>query len=174
MNHFFHLDRKRRNGYLLIIIGIAAVFGLRISVAQQRNSEADPVPLQTSINAVMVNLVDHAAHFIWDASYAASLSGRDWQQVQQHAIQIVASGTVISIPGTGVADAGWTMSPAWSEWSQKMTDAGLAALEAVEDTDQSALEKAGGDLVDACEGCHAVFKPEVPTEGILHIPHYDE
>ena len=94
--------------------------------------------------------------------------------IEQHAIQLVASGTLMSLPGTGVADRGWVVSRAWQEWSQELTDGALAALAAVEDTDQGDLEEAGGLLVETCEGCHAVFKPESPTEGIMHIPHFDE
>ena len=33
-----------------------------------------------------------------------------------------------------------------------------------------ALVKANGQLVESCEQCHKAFKPNLPTEGILH-PH---
>jgi len=174
MKYISQVGKRTRILSLAAIGSAITLFGVSLSMAQQSDEAGPYVPLQTSINAVMVNLVDHASHFIWDASYAANLSGRDWQEVEQHAIQVVASGTVMSVPGTGIADRGWAMSPAWQEWSQKLTDAGLAALEAAEDTDQGALEEAGSDLVDSCQGCHDVFKPEAPTEGLLHIPHYDE
>jgi hypothetical protein len=29
---------------------------------------------------------------------------------------------------------------------------------------------ANGRIVDACEGCHKQFKPELPSEGVVH-PH---
>jgi len=123
---------------------------------------------------MMVALVDHAAHEIWEAGSAEMLTGRDWQTVEQHAIQLIASGTLMSLGGTGAADAGWVMAPAWQEWSQRMTDGALAALAAVDDADQDALNDAGGTIIDACQGCHEVFKPDVPTEGIMHIPHYED
>jgi hypothetical protein len=31
-----------------------------------------------------------------------------------------------------------------------------------------ALVAANGQLVDACEGCHKEFKPQLPSEGIVH------
>jgi len=65
------------------------------------------------------------------------------------------------------------MAPAWQEWSRIMTEAALAALAAVQITDQRALNDAGGEIVDACEGCHQAFKPDIPTEGLTHIPHYE-
>lgn len=146
--------------------------GWRISLAQSDDPEF--IPVATSINAMMVALVDHAAHEIWEAGSAQTLTGRDWQAVEQHAIQLIATGTLVSLGGTGVADQGWVMAPAWQEWTQRMTDGAIAALAAVEDSDQDALNDAGGMIVESCAGCHEVFKPESPTEGIMHIPHYED
>jgi len=160
--------------FTVTLSSLAILLGARLGVAQQAGSDAPFIRLQTSINALMVDLVDHAAHEIWDASYAEDLSEQDWQVVEQHAIQLIASGTLISLPGTGVADRGWTLAPAWQRWAQQLTDGALAAEAAVESADQDALEQAGGAIVATCEGCHAEFKPDVPTEGIGHVPHYDE
>jgi hypothetical protein len=165
---------KLRLMALAVVSAVTILFGLSLGQAQQTLEGEKYVSLQTSINALMVDLVDHAAHFLWDASYESKLSGSDWQQIEQHAIQLVASGTLISLPGSGPADRGWVMSPAWQEWSQKLTDGGLAALAAAKNVDQKALERAGDAIVQVCEGCHDVFKPETPTEGIMHIPHYTE
>lgn len=54
-----------------------------------------------------------------------------------------------------------------------MTEAASASRTAIQNIDQAALRDAGQMLVDACEGCHRAFKPELPTEGITHVPHYD-
>ena len=151
---------------------LIAIAGWRVSQAQ--SDDADYVPVATSINALMVALVDHSAHEIWEAGSAQTLTGRDWQTVEQHAIQLIAAGTLVSLGGTGVADQGWVVAPAWQDWTQQMTDGALAALAAVEDHDQSALNDAGGVIVDSCEGCHEAFKPDSPTEGIMHIPHYED
>lgn len=158
------------------ILGLALA-GSLIAIAGWRVSQAqsdDHLPVATSINALMVALVDHAAHEIWEAGSAQTLTGRDWQTVEQHAIQLIGSGTLVSLGGTGIADAGWVMAPAWQEWTRTMTDGALAALAAVEDHDQDALNDAGGMIVESCEGCHEVFKPDTPTEGIMHIPHYED
>jgi len=142
------------------------------SVAQP--GDADLVPLKTSINALMVALVDHAAHEIWEAASAETLTGRDWQTVEQHALQLVASGTLISVAGTGRQDRSWVANPAWQDWARKLTDGGLAALAAVEKSDERALHAAGEGIVDTCFGCHEMFKPDAPTEGLLHVPHYED
>jgi hypothetical protein len=155
---------------LALALGLIAVFAARLGAAQ--SDEADFIPLEMSINALMVALVDHAAHEIWEAGSRSRLSGSDWQDVEQHARQLIASGTLISLGGTGRQDKQWVATPAWQQWARELTDGGLAALAAVEKTDQEALHAAGEDIVDTCVGCHDMFKPELPTEGIKHVPHY--
>ena len=163
---------------LLPLLGLALAaslvifFGPRPSLAQQVD-EQDYIPVPTSINALMVALVDHSAHKIWEAGAAETMTRRDWQVAEQHAIQLVASGTLVSLGGTGVADKSWVKAPAWQEWSRSMTDAALAALTAVQNVDQDALNGAGRRIIEACEGCHQAFKPDLPTEGLFHVPHYE-
>lgn len=154
------------------IVGLALMLGLPASLAQDSDNGAPVVPLSTSINALMVALVDHSAHAIWDAGTDAPLNGRDWQILEQHTIQLIGSGTLVSLGGTGRADKGWVSQPSWQVWTKQMTDGALAALDAVKNKDSDALDVAGFTLVESCEGCHKEFKPEVPTEGILHVPHY--
>jgi hypothetical protein len=158
-----------------IVLAAAAVlaFGLTPGVAQQ-SGDADFVAPKTSINALMVALVDHAAHEIWEAASATTLTGRDWQTVEQHAIQLVASGTLVSLGGTGREDTNWAMNPAWQEWAQALSEGGLAALAASRNADQQALKAAGEHIIDACFGCHDMFKPDAPTEGLMHVPHYED
>ena len=139
----------------------------------QQVDDKEYIPLATSINALMVALVDHSAHELWDAGSADDLTLLDWEIAEQNAIQLIASGTLLSLGGTGIADPGWVASPEWQEWSQDLTDASLAARAAIQAYDQTALSNAGDRLIDACNGCHQSFKPEIPTEGLVHIPHFD-
>lgn len=157
----------------IVAAGLIAVSGSTLTLAQQ-SDDPDFVPLATSVNALMVALVDHAAHEIWEAASAVTLTGRDWQTVEQHATQLVAAGTLVSIGGTGREDRNWAMTDDWQAWSRALSEGGLAALAAVEDTDQRALQAAGELIIDACFGCHDRFKPDAPTEGLMHVPHYQE
>jgi hypothetical protein len=157
----------------LSVAGVSAlsVIGWRESAAQQ-GAQPPFLPLSIGINALMVTMVDDVAHNIWEAGNKAnSLTGREWLDVNEHAYQLQAAATLISLGGTGQADRGWVISPAWQEWSAKLRDAGVAVKRAVDAISQMALRSAGDALVDVCEGCHKQFKPNLPTEGILHIPH---
>lgn len=133
---------------------------------------APPVPLSASINAVMVGLVDHASHSIWDAAVPekAPKDDKAWEEVGHHAIQLVAAGSVIAMPGTGKSDAAWVKNLEWQQYAKELVDSGNAALEATRNKDTKALSDAGDKLVMTCEGCHEAYKGELPTEGILH-PH---
>jgi hypothetical protein len=166
--------QSRTVGSLAFVLATAWV-GIGVSrLGSAQSDDTDPVALKTSINALMVALVDHAAHEIWEAASAERLTGRDWQVVEQHALQLVASGSLISLVGTGPQDAAWVTTPAWRDWARELTDGGLATLDAVQKSDQRALRAAGQAIVETCFGCHDMFKPEAPTEGLLHVPHYED
>jgi cytochrome c556 len=86
-------------------------------------------------------------------------------------MQLAAAGTLITLGGTGQADAGWEQKPDWNTHARKLTDTAMRAVNAAHSKNLDALKKANGDLVDVCEGCHKEYKPELPSEGIVH-PHY--
>jgi len=157
--------------FFLSLAALLILSGACMAEATEENEP--PLPLPVSINALMVALVDWSAHEIWDAGYADTLTDRDWLLVRQHAIKLASSGTLLSIGGTGKADKVWVTAPAWQEYTRELTKRALDALAAVEVEDQAALRKAGDGMLGTCLGCHDTFKPETPTEGIRHVPHYD-
>lgn len=130
-----------------------------------------PVPTpRTSVNALMVTMIDNSGHVLWDTEKAnfKPRDEADWLELEDHATQLVAASTLIQLGGTGQADNGWIRQVGWTENAGLMGDAGLAALAAAKSRNLDALVKANGTLVDSCEGCHKAFKPELPTEGIVH------
>ena len=85
---------------------------------------------EVSINAVMVALVDHAGHQLWNVEIEgkAPKTDADWENVQEHAVQIAAAGPAITVGGTGPSDAIWVKSSSWQGHAQRMSDAGVAAM----------------------------------------------
>ena len=141
------------------------------AVEQAASTTAKP---DVSINEVMVALVDHAGHNLWDVEQEgkAPKTDAEWKTVWEHAVQIAAAGPAITVGGTGPSDALWVKSPSWYTHAQRMSDAGVAARNAATSKDFDALLKANGQLVDSCEACHKEFKPALPTEGVVHThPH---
>lgn len=123
---------------------------------------------EVSINAVMVALVDHAGHELWEAEVKAPATDAAWQNIEEHAVQIAAAGPAITVGGTGPSDAVWVKSPSWQAHAQRMSDAGVSAMKAAQNKDLAALVTANGRLLDSCLACHKEFKPDLPTEGIVH------
>ena len=131
---------------------------------------APPLRSPVSINAEMVTIVDHAGHQLWEAERPGNSPKTDaaWANLEEHATQLAAAGALVSLAGTGTNDIVWTDSAGWRKWSRALSDAGLAALKASQDKNMDALVAANGRIVEACEGCHKQFKPELPSEGIVH------
>jgi Cytochrome C' len=128
-----------------------------------------------SINALMVTWIDNSGHVLWNVEREgrAPKNDADWLEIQEHATQLAAAGTLIQLGGTGQADAGWVKSPIWKTHAQGMTDAAVQAIDAAKSKNLEALVKANGKLVEACEGCHKEFKPDLPSEGIKHHPPHE-
>jgi hypothetical protein len=146
--------------------------------APQTQSAGSPsfgIEPRISINAVMVGLVDHAAHHIWDLGRegAAPESDKDWMEVEHHAIQLAAGASWIATGGAGEPDAGWVRQLPWKDYAARVNEGAVTALEAARARKLEDVLAAGDRIIEACEGCHAEFKPDLPTEGIVH-PHIYE
>lgn len=138
--------------------------------AQQVSPQAPQVPPVLSVNELMVDWIDDAGHTLWNVEQPgrAPKTDAEWQELEHHAAQLAASGSLIALGGTGQADPGWAQSPDWTKYSREMTVAGLAARDAARSKNLEALVKANGQLVGVCESCHKTFKPDLPTQGISH------
>ena len=155
---------------MLLGVSVFLFYGCNSGAPQQAPAATPGVKPAVSINAVMVALVDHAGHVVWNAEQEgrAPKTDAEWQELEHHAIQLMASGPLIALGGTGQADPGWAQSPDWQKYSQELTNAGLVILNATRSKNLESLVKANGQLVEVCENCHKEFKPDLPTEGIVH------
>lgn len=116
-----------------------------------------------SINEIMVLLIDHNSHAIWDVASDAPDNDDDWHLLEHSALALAASGNLVNIAGTGPNDAHWITESAWQAYSQAMANAGYAALAAVRAKNLEALLAAGDDLLNSCLACHRQYKPELPS-----------
>jgi hypothetical protein len=172
-----------KKNFIQLIIGLFAIlFGLIAlsMILAKKVQAAEPVadatvlPNPVSINALMVTLIDHSAHYIWDyGSMEREVTPEEWRTVEYYAIQLAGAGSLITIGGSGPLDATWVKSPEWLSYSKTMSDAAMLALDASKAQDKAKLLEVGDKLIASCEGCHEAFKPEVPTEGFSHQPDYD-
>ena len=168
----------RRFGAVALCAGLAAV-SLTSCNAAEKTATSTPSPTFTpavSINALMVTWVDNASHVLWDVERDgnAPKDEADWIDLEDHATQLAAAGSLIQLGGTGQADGGWIRQVGWQTRAEALTKAALAELAAAKSRNLETLVKANGDLVDACQNCHKDFKPELPSEGIVHHPSRSE
>jgi hypothetical protein len=137
-------------------------------------SVTEPLPVPVSINALMVTMIDHSAHHVWDhQALERELSDEEWRIVEYFSIQLAGAGSLITLGGSGPADAGWAADEQWRTFSQAMSSAALIAMDAAKTKNKDLLASAGDALITSCQGCHDAFKPALPTEGIMHMPDYD-
>jgi len=176
----FNLGSVCRRAWLSIVV--LAVFGCSsgqqpapaAQAAAPAPAAASAVTPHLSINAVMVTMVDNSGHVLWDAEKAKfkPRNTADWPELEDHATQLVAASTLIQIGGTGPSDKVWAQDPKWRADAEKMGEAALAANAAAKQKNLEALVAANSALVESCESCHKAFKPDLPTEGIVHqTPH---
>jgi len=129
--------------------------------------ELPAVPRNTSMDSVMVGLVNEAAHGLWALGRAGMTppeSETDWATVEDYAIRLIASGDYITYGSTGEADANWTERTGWQVYSQDLSDAGMMALDAAIRRDAAGVLAAGDNLVTVCESCHQEYRLAPPFD----------
>jgi len=138
-------------------------FGMLVTLAGMTALAQQGFQSPVSINEVMVLLIDHNSHAIWDVASDAPDNDDDWHLLEHSALALAASGNLTNIGGTGPNDADWVTEAEWQSYSQAMANAGIMALEAVRAKNVEALLAAGDDLLNSCLACHRRYKPELPN-----------
>ena len=154
---------------LVLCVGILTLGTLNVAYSQQSGGMKLPV----SLNAAMVALTDKSAEPFWTGAQNNPTTQQDWDELEYYATQLAISGVVITIPGTGPSDSMWVNQVAWQNLSKQLTDISMKGLTAVRAKDRDAIKEVGNNLVDVCESCHRLYKPDIPTQGIImHSEYY--
>jgi hypothetical protein len=161
---------------LLTLSGCTATTTAPVAEAQPEFKGVVP------INDIMVSIVDHNSHMIWNVGDPKKTpkTDQDWHYLEHAATALAASGNMILIPGPPADDKKWVADPEWKKYAQDLSNAGLKAVLAVDHRNLEELNAAGDQLVMTCEGCHAKFKPALPahvakpSEQPEHYPGLDE
>jgi cytochrome c556 len=137
---------------------------------------AAPITAPLSINELMVMIVDVPGERLWDVEKAGHKPATDeqWYHLESHAVELIGAGTLIRLGGTGPKDADWVKDPAWQASAEQMIAAAQHARTAAKAKNFDDLVTANGEIVDACEACHKVFKPDIPTGRLFLHPSYQE
>lgn len=178
-------SRAVRRGAGIGALGTLLLAGGGVALAQHAAGAA-PAPkapqavhrgvthLPVSINALMVALTDRSAEPFWDAAQKMPQTQQQWDFLRYYATDIALAGVLITYPGTGQHDAGWVSSPDWQQRARHLTAVGMEALSAVEARNEAHIKAAGNELVRVCNDCHMIYKPEIPSQGIImHSQYYN-
>jgi hypothetical protein len=139
--------------------------------SEEATASAGLQSLPISINASMVGITDQSADFIWAVGNGdLPKDDHDWDQVRGAVYDMILTGQIIKIPGTGEFDAQWAANSDWQGYADELTQIGQDALPLAEakSEDVPAWRAIGDRLVENCLACHELFKPEIPSQGILH------
>jgi hypothetical protein len=166
----------RKTAVAAVIAGVLMSACSAPTTPPNPETAAPPTPpapalrLSTSYNELMVTWIDNASHVLWDVEKPgfAPTNEAAWSELEAHAIQVAAAGTLSQLPGLGPNDAVWSGQDGWKANAQLMSEAANEALAAAKARQLPAVVEANGKLVLACVGCHKQFKPQLPSEGITH------
>jgi hypothetical protein len=148
----------------LFFVSAVVASGCRGDEPPPASSAAAYQPV-VSLNEIMVNIVDPHSHEIWDAvgdPGKTPKTDEDWRNLRHAAITLAAGGNLTMMSGNGPKDQVWRQQKDWVRLSQAVSEAGLAAAQAVQNRSVVAVSTAGDQLLQACLNCHREYKLDVP------------
>ena len=128
--------------------------------------EVEVFTLPISTNEVMASLINHSADPIWIAAWRNPGTEREWRELEHLARQLQVGGALLTIPGTGPIDQMWAGRREWQSYAMALSESAGRAVNAARSKDVELIQRAGDEIVKLCEGCHADFKPDLPTMNI--------
>lgn len=143
----------------VVSIGCALLLSAAVP-AQEAEVGAGTLQPLVSIKELMEKTITPATNTIW-AYYNAPTEERQWLELEEAAITLLAATSINATGGTGPMDNEWVTDPRWQAFNQVMLNAGVDALEAIRARDHAALLTASDVLYPPCEGCHLQFNPAV-------------
>ena len=143
---------NRNVAKLVAVVAVAG--GVSIGIA------ADNIDHRVSVREVMISAIAPATDTLWGAEDPQT--DEEWKELEDAAIVVIATGTLIKDGGSGPNDMTWAADATWQQFAETMTEAGVGALAAVRARDMDALMTATGEvLYPPCEECHLAFHPEL-------------
>ena len=174
--------RLRMNRHSRIVL-LSVPLLLNCACGGGREQEAPAYRPTATVKDIMVSIIEPEADVLWNAvATIISANGteerepqtdEEWTELKRSAIQVVEATNLLRVPGRLVARPGEKSEnprielepetiqkligddPAtWTSLVDRLHDAAVPALKAVDAKDAQALFDAGENLEKACEACH--------------------
>ena len=127
-----------------------------------------PLPSALDLKQLMEWVIDPTADVVWDSVKWISTeagteeieprSDKEWAAVRNAAATLSELGAVLMLPGRARDDG------EWKAMARALIATSRRALAAAEAKDKNALFAAGGEIYNACRGCHIQYAPQVVLE----------
>lgn len=157
---------------------LAAVLSISLAIpvvgCTQKSVEtlADQPPFREIVGTrlLMIGVIDPAVDVVWDAVKSIITAqgieeiqpqtDEEWIAVRNAAIVVGEAGNLLMLERRAEDNDDWML------WALDLVDAGKAAMIAAESRDPEAVFDAGGQLYEACLGCHESYWAE-GTENVM-------
>jgi hypothetical protein len=170
----------------IVLLLIVLEWLLLSSCAQKTVDSSTPFKPDASIQEIMVSIIDPNIDYVWNSVATihtkAGMEERrpktdeDWKLVRQHALTVSEATNLLLVEGRAVARNNASTSSAPAELSASEIQATInsnragfvgrvdalhkavaQAIVAIDAKNADELERAGGIIDQACEGCHVQF-----------------
>ena len=174
---------KRAMGAVLLSVSFLAAGGCN---TREERPPQSPFRPTATIKDIMTSIIDPEADVLWNSvATIVSLSGteereprteEEWAAVRRSAVQLVEATNLLRIPGRQVARPGEKSEnprielhpetiqkliaedvATWTRLVDRLHDAAVPALEAIDAKNAKGLFDAGEHLEHACEACHQQY-----------------
>ena len=143
-----------------------ALLGIACSPAGDATGPAPFKPV-ASVEILMHEVVYPHAEVIWDAvgtiitadgtDEIRPRSQEEWDAVARSALTIAETGNLLMLEGRA-KDTG-----EWMDRAAALIEAGSLAIDAAHDADPERLFEVGGQIYEACNGCHESYWEKPPS-----------
>lgn len=129
------------------------------------NVDQPALPLLVPYAGLMVGIVDWSSYGIFYlATHDAPMNEDDWTAAGLAAVNLIATSTLLSVPGSGHSDRARVEDPDWLVRVADFQNASVTVLAAVQGRDRPAFDRAADLLAETCQSCHSQFKVMLPKD----------
>lgn len=151
----------------LVLLTVAA--GLLVACSEPPPPPPPPPvapPFHTILNLkqFMLLVIDPAADGVWESvktimtkkgtEETVPKTDKEWTAVQSSAATVAEAANLLMLDGRAKDKTDWMTA------ARRLTDAAEKAMKAAEAKDAAAVFDAGGEMFNACEGCHLRYQPK--------------
>lgn len=122
-------------------------------------SDQPSLPLLVPYAGLMVGIVDWSSYGVFYlATQDTALTEDDWTAAGLAAVNLIATSTLLSMPGSGYNDRQRVEHPDWLGRVADFQNTSVLVLAAVQGRDRPAFDRAADLLAQTCQSCHKQFK----------------